>query len=168
MSDRIGRKKILVAGWIVGLPVPVLIMLGPSWTGSSLPTFCWAINQGLCWSTTVIMKIDLVGPARRGLAMGLNEFRRLCRGLTSRAGVGLHRRDLRAAPAAVLPGVAFALLGLLLSVFFRTRFGGHAREEATLLRARVSPSEARQPLFRTIFLNVSSKTEHSRPQARQA
>jgi len=74
MSDRIGRKKILVAGWIFGLPVPLLIMLAPSWGWIVAANILLGINQGLCWSTTVIMKIDLVGPARRGLAMGLNEF----------------------------------------------------------------------------------------------
>ena len=74
VSDRIGRKKILVAGWIVGLPVPVLIMLGPSWDWIIAANILLGINQGLCWSTTVIMKVDLVGPTRRGLAMGLNEF----------------------------------------------------------------------------------------------
>src|SRR5216683_4528622 len=74
MSDQIGRKQILVAGWIVGLPVPLLIMLAPSWGWIVAANVLLGINQGLCWSTTVIMKIDLVGPTRRGLAMGLNEF----------------------------------------------------------------------------------------------
>ena len=72
-SDRIGRKQILVAGWLFGLPVPIIIMLAPSWDWIVLANVLLGINQGLCWSTTVIMKIDLVGPARRGLAMGLNE-----------------------------------------------------------------------------------------------
>src|SRR5262245_51501724 len=72
-SDRIGRKKILVTGWLFGLPVPLLIIFAPSWDWIVLANVLLGINQGLCWSTTVIMKIDLVGPARRGLAMGLNE-----------------------------------------------------------------------------------------------
>src|SRR5579864_6976905 len=74
MSDRIGRKRILVAGWVIGLPAPILVMLAPSWEWVVFANVLLGINQGLCWSTTVIMKIDLVGPARRGLAMGLNEF----------------------------------------------------------------------------------------------
>jgi MFS family permease len=72
-SDRIGRKQILIAGWLFGLPVPVIIMLAPSWDWIVLANVLLGINQGLCWSTTIIMKIDLVGPQRRGLAMGLNE-----------------------------------------------------------------------------------------------
>jgi hypothetical protein len=73
LSDRYGRKPVLVAGWVVGLPVPLLLMWAPGWEWVVLANVLLGINQGLTWSTTVIMKIDLVGPARRGLAMGLNE-----------------------------------------------------------------------------------------------
>ena len=73
LSDRVGRKRILVAGWLAGLGVPVLLILAPSWGWIVFANVLLGINQGLCWSTTVIMKIDLVGPKRRGLAMGLNE-----------------------------------------------------------------------------------------------
>lgn len=74
MSDRIGRKRILIAGWLAGLPVPLVIIFAPSWGWVVFANVLLGINQGLCWSTTVIMKIDLVGPKQRGLAMGLNEF----------------------------------------------------------------------------------------------
>jgi len=73
-SDRIGRKQILIAGWLVGLPVPLLIIWAPSWGWIVFANILLGINQGLCWSTTVSMKIDLVGLEQRGLAMGLNEF----------------------------------------------------------------------------------------------
>jgi len=73
ISERWGRKKVLVAGWLFALPVPAIILLAPSWGWVVLANILLGINQGLCWSTTVIMKIDLVGPERRGLAMGLNE-----------------------------------------------------------------------------------------------
>jgi MFS family permease len=73
MTDRVGRKPVLVAGWLVGIPVPVLLMWAPSWGWVIVANVLLGVNQGLTWSTTVIMKIDLVGPSRRGLALGLNE-----------------------------------------------------------------------------------------------
>ena len=73
LSDRYGRKPVLVAGWLVAVPVPLLLMWAPTWGWVIAANVLLGVNQGLTWSTTVIMKIDLVGPARRGLAMGLNE-----------------------------------------------------------------------------------------------
>jgi MFS family permease len=73
LSDRYGRKPVLVAGWLVGVPVPLLLMVAPSWAWVVVANVLLGVNQGLTWSTTVIMKIDLAGPERRGLAMGLNE-----------------------------------------------------------------------------------------------
>ncbi|HEX4984358.1 MAG TPA: MFS transporter, partial [Ilumatobacteraceae bacterium] len=72
-SDRYGRKPVLVAGWIIGIPVPVLLMWAPTWSWVVFANVLLGVNQGLTWSTTIIMKIDLVGPAKRGLAMGFNE-----------------------------------------------------------------------------------------------
>lgn len=73
IGEHWGRKKVLVTGWLFALPVPAVILMAPSWRWVVLANVFLGINQGLCWSTTVIMKIDLVGPERRGLAMGLNE-----------------------------------------------------------------------------------------------
>jgi MFS family permease len=73
LADRFTRKMVLVAGWVVGLPVPFMLAWGPSWTWIVAANVLLGISQGLAWSMTVNMKIDLVGPARRGLAMGLNE-----------------------------------------------------------------------------------------------
>ena len=73
LADRFGRKPVLVAGWLIGLPVPLLIILAPSWAWIVAANLLLGVNQGLTWSTTVIMKIDLVGPVRRGLATGINE-----------------------------------------------------------------------------------------------
>ncbi len=131
-SDRIGRKPILVAGWIVGLPVPFLIMLAPSWDWVVFANVLLGINQGLCWSTTVIMKIDLVGPAKRGLAMGLNE----AAGYLSMAGAALASGYVASSyglrPEPFYLGVVFAVAGLLLSVFTVHDSHGHARREAAL------------------------------------
>src|SRR5262245_31362678 len=73
-AERLGRKRLLVAGWIAALPVPFVLWWAPSWTWVAAANVLLGVNQGLGWSTTVMMKIDLVGPRRRGLAMGLNEF----------------------------------------------------------------------------------------------
>ena len=73
LGDRWGRKVILIAGWLAGLPVPLLLIAAPRWEWVIAANVLLGINQGFCWSTTVIMKIDLVGPRQRGLAMGLNE-----------------------------------------------------------------------------------------------
>src|SRR5688500_15599680 len=74
LSDRIGRKHVLVAGWLVATPVPFVLMWAPSWTWVLVANALLGVSQGLTWSTTVIMKIDLTGPEKRGLAMGLNEL----------------------------------------------------------------------------------------------
>ena len=73
LADRVGRKRLFVLGWLVALPVPLLIGLAPSWSFIVAANVLLGMNQGLAWSMTVVMKIDLAGPARRGLALGLNE-----------------------------------------------------------------------------------------------
>lgn len=74
LADRLGRKPLLMGGWLLAVPIPWLLAYSPSWSGILLANALLGVSQGLCWSTTVIMKIDLVGPKNRGLAMGLNEF----------------------------------------------------------------------------------------------
>lgn len=129
LSDRIGRKPILLVGWLVGLPVPFLIIWAPSWDWIVFANILLGINQGLCWSTTIIMKIDLVGAKQRGLAMGLNEFA----GYLAVAGSALATGYLAATyglrPVPFYPGIAFALLGLLLSLFFVQETHAHVRHE---------------------------------------
>jgi MFS family permease len=132
LADRHGRKPVLVAGWLVGLPVPLLIIWAPTWAWIVAANVLLGVNQGLCWSTTVIMKIDLAGPRRRGLAMGLNEA----------AGYGAvaltaYLTGLLAARAGLRPepfflGLAYAGLGLGLSALLVRETRGHARLEADL------------------------------------
>ncbi len=152
-SDRIGRKQILIAGWLFGLPVPVIIMLAPSWDWIVLANVLLGINQGLCWSTTVIMKIDLVGPARRGLAMGLNE----AAGYLAVAGAALASGYLAATyglrPEPFYLGVVFAVAGLVLSLLFVRESRGHARHEAALHSGTDPPAAA--PSFGEIFTLTS-------------
>jgi MFS family permease len=156
MSDRLGRKGILVAGWLIGLPAPFLVMFAPTWEWVVFANVLLGINQGLCWSTTVIMKIDLVGPAQRGLAMGLNE----AAGYVAVSLAALVSGYLAAAyalrPQPFYLGVAFALAGLILSVFFVRETQGHARHESTLLNGTTAPA-ANQPSFAQILLLTSWK-----------
>ncbi len=133
LADRVGRKRILVAGWLAGLPVPLLIILAPSWGWVVFANVLLGINQGLCWSTTVIMKIDLVGPERRGLAMGVNEFAGYLAVSLAALATGFLAAAHGLRPAPFYPGIAFALLGLALSVFFVHETRGHAQIEAARL-----------------------------------
>ncbi len=129
-SDRYGRKPVLIGGWIVAVPVPLLLMWAPSWGWVVAANVLLGISQGLTWSTTVIMKIDLVGPGRRGLAMGLNE----AAGYLAVAATALATGYLAAAsglrPEPFFLGIAYAALGLGLSTFVVRETRGHARLEA--------------------------------------
>ncbi len=129
-SDRIGRKGLLVAGWIVGLPIPFILMWAPSWGWITVANLLLGINQGLCWSTTVIMKIDLVGPQRRGLAMGLNEFAGYFAVAITALASGYIAAAYGLRPAPFYLGIGIAGAGLLLSVFFVRETHGHALHEA--------------------------------------
>ena len=170
LSDRIGRKGVLITGWLFGLPVPFLIIFAPAWGWIVFANVLLGINQGLCWSTTVIMKIDLVGPTRRGLAMGINEAAGY--GAVSLAAIaaGFLATTYGLRPQPFLLGVVFALAGLLLSIFFVRESHGHARHEAALLaRTSGQAAEAAQqatdqatqqhkaPSFKEIFLLTSWK-----------
>ena len=157
LADRLGRKRLLVAGWIAGLPVPFLIIGAPAWSWVVGANLLLGVNQGLCWSTTVIMKIDLVGPRRRGLAMGLNEFA----GYVAVSLTALLTGYLAAAhglrPAPFYPGIAFAVLGLGLSLFAVRDTADHVAHEARRAGGgETAPSFARVLLLaswkdRTLF-----------------
>jgi MFS family permease len=130
LSDRYGRKPVLVAGWLVGLPVPLLLIWAPEWGWVVLANVLLGINQGLTWSTTVIMKIDLVGPARRGLAMGLNEAAGYGAVALTAFATGLIAEQWGLRPAPFLLGLAYVGLGLGLSAIFVRETRDHARHEA--------------------------------------
>ena len=131
LSDRYGRKPVLVAGWLIGVPVPLLLMAAPTWGWVVAANVLLGINQGLTWSTTVIMKIDLVGPERRGLAMGLNEAAGYVAVAATALATGYVASAYGLRPAPFLFGVAFAALGLGLSAFFVTETHGHAQLAAS-------------------------------------
>jgi len=130
LSDRYGRKPVLVAGWLVGLPVPLLLIWAPAWEWVVFANVLLGINQGLTWSTTVIMKIDLVGPARRGLAMGLNEAAGYGAVALTAFATGLIAERWGLRPAPFLLGLAYVGLGLGLTTIFVRETRDHARHEA--------------------------------------
>ncbi|HVL91383.1 MAG TPA: MFS transporter [Actinomycetota bacterium] len=130
LADRIGRKPVLVAGWIIGLPVPIMLILAPNWWWVVAANALLGVNQGLTWSTTVIMKIDLVGPARRGLAMGLNEAAGYIAVAVTAVATGLIASRYGLRPGPFLLGLSYAALGLGLSTVFVRETHGHARHEA--------------------------------------
>jgi MFS family permease len=115
MSDRWGRKRMLVLGWLFGIPVPFILLFAPDWNWIIFANVLLGINQGLAWSMTVNMKIDLVGKERRGLALGLNEFA----GYVSVAVVGFVTGYIAAIyglkPYPFFLGIVFALLGFIIS-----------------------------------------------------
>jgi MFS family permease len=117
-SDRFGRKVVLIAGWLVTLPVPFFLMWGPTWNWILFANVLLGIGQGLTWSTTVIMKIDLSGPTKRGLAMGLNEFAGYFAVAGSALLTGYIAKNFGLRPEPFYLGIFYCAFGLILSVLF--------------------------------------------------
>ncbi len=130
LSDRYGRKPVLVAGWIVAIPIPLLLIWAPSWGWVIFANVLLGVNQGLTWSTTVIMKIDLAGPERRGFAMGLNEAAGYGAVAVTALATGYIAQRWGLRPEPFFLGLAYAGLGLGLSVRFVKETSGHVRLEA--------------------------------------
>ena len=129
-SDRLGRKTVLVAGWLVAAPVPLLLMWAPTWNWILFANVLLGLSQGLTWSTTVIMKIDLAGPKNRGLAMGLNEFAGYFAVAGSALLTGFVAVEVNLRPQPFYLGVVYVVIGLLLSMFMVRETHGFAQEEA--------------------------------------
>jgi MFS family permease len=154
LSDFMGRKAVLVGGWFVATPVPFLLMWAPSWNWVLVANMFLGVSQGLTWSTTVIMKIDLAGPERRGLAMGLNEFAGYGAVALSALATGYVAAAYGLRPRPFYLGVAFALIGLLLSALLVRETHGHARHEARNHTAPLSSMLSQWEVFaRTSFLD---------------
>lgn len=131
LADRYGRKPVLVAGWLIALPVPLLLIYGPSWGWIVAANLVLGISQGLTWSTTVVMKMDLVGPHRRGAAMGLNEAAGYLGVAATAMATGYLAAHYGLRPAPFLLGAAYIALGLGLSVLAVRETRDHAHLEAT-------------------------------------
>ncbi|HEV8559649.1 MAG TPA: MFS transporter, partial [Actinophytocola sp.] len=135
-SDRFGRKPVLLAGWLIAVPVPLMLIWAPNWGWVIAANVLLGINQGLTWSTTVIMKIDLAGPARRGLAMGLNEAAGYGAVAATAAATGYLAAEYGLRPAPFLLGLSYAVVGLGLCGLAVRETRDHARLEATQHTAR--------------------------------
>ena len=133
LSDRVGRRDVLIGGWLLALPVPFLLMWAPSWTWVVAANVLLGASQGLTWSTTVIMKIDLVGPRQRGLAMGLNEFAGYLAVGASAFATGWIAAAYGLRPQPFYLGVVFAVLGLGLSVALVRDTAAHVSRESALI-----------------------------------
>jgi MFS family permease len=152
LAQRAGRRRLLIAGWALALPVPLLIAAAPSWAWIVAANVLLGINQGLAWSMTVVMKIDLVGPRRRGLALGLNEAAgyggvALAAGLTGWLAAEYAARDVL-----VVFSAAIALVGFLLSVLFVRDTAGHVALEQTTHHAEANDAP---PRLREAFAGAS-------------
>jgi MFS family permease len=152
LAERIGRRRLLIAGWIAAIPVPLMILLAPSWGWVVAANILLGVNQGLTWSMTVVMKIDLVGPKRRGLALGLNEAAGYG-GVALAAGLsGLLASQFAARNVVVVAGAAIAVIALLLSVLFVRDTACHV----VLEQARDHPAaDAEPPRLREAFARAT-------------
>ena len=149
LADVFGRKRVLIAGWLVASPVPFLLMWAPSWTWILVANAFLGVSQGLTWSTTVVMKIDLVGNARRGLAMGLNEFA----GYIAVAGAALATGWIAATyglrPQPFYLGIAFVVIGLGLSALVIRETSSHVALESKLSGLTDQAPSPREVFWRT-------------------
>jgi MFS family permease len=151
-AARAGRRRLLIAGWAVALPVPLLIAVAPSWSWIVAANALLGVNQGLAWSMTVVMKIDLVGPRRRGLALGLNESAgyggvALAAGLSGWLAGSFAARDVL-----VIAGAAIAVTALVVSVLFVRDTGAHVALEQARDHAR---ADAEAPSLRHAFAQAT-------------
>ncbi len=140
-ADRYGRKPVLLAGWAVAIPIPAMLIWAPSWGWIVAANVLLGVNQGLAWSTTVIMKIDLAGPHRRGLAMGLNEAAGYIAVAATAMATGALAAQYGLRPAPFLLTAAYIALGLGLSLVFVRETRGHARHEAATHTAGLHSGE---------------------------
>lgn len=163
LSDAYGRKIVLVGGWLIASPVPFLLMWAPSWSWVLFANVLLGVSQGLTWSTTVIMKIDLAGPKNRGLAMGLNEFAGYLAVAASALATGYVASTYGLRPQPFYLGIAFVALGLLLSAAFVRETHHHVRHEAKLDRGQPgAPAPSQREVFARTSLtdkNLSSVSQ---------
>ena len=155
LGDRFGRKHVLVAGWCFGVPVPLLVIWAPAWSWIVFANVLLGVNQGLAWSTTVIMKIDLVGARRRGLAMGLNEFAGYVALALTALGTGWLAARYGLRPVPFLVGIGIAVIGLALSVLAVRETRHHVAAEVASHAASAVARDDERLTQRDVFARAS-------------
>jgi MFS family permease len=152
LAERIGRRRLLIAGWALALPVPLLIGVAPSWGWIVAANVFLGVNQGLAWSMTVVMKIDLVGPERRGFALGLNESAGYGGVAIAAAASGWLAAEFVARDVLVVGGIAVALTALIATALFVRDTGAHVTLEQARDHAHERPTA---PSLRETFADAS-------------
>jgi MFS family permease len=156
LADRVGRKRLLVLGWALALPVPLLIALAPNWGWIVAANLLLGANQGLAWSMTVVMKIDLVGPVRRGLALGLNESAGYLGVAATAFATGALAASFAPRTLVWVGAATIAALGIAISVFFVRDTGAHVareqrahgRAQSQTMRTAFARATTREPVLR--------------------
>jgi MFS family permease len=151
LAQRLGRRRLLIAGWAIALPVPLLIAVAPSWGWIVAANVLLGINQGLAWSMTVVMKIDLVGPARRGFALGLNEAAGYGGVALAAAVSGWLASEIAPRDVLVAAGAGIAVIALILSVMFVRDTAAHVALE----QERHAGGDERTPSLGEAFADAS-------------
>lgn len=131
LANKFGRRNLLIAGWVIGIPIPLILMYAPYWNWIIAANVLLGINQGLTWSSTVVMKIDLVGEKQRGLAMGLNEFAGYLAVALVAFLTGWIAGEYGLRPYPFYTGIVLVLLGLLGSILFVKDTKHHVAIETT-------------------------------------
>jgi MFS family permease len=154
-GDRLGRRRVLIMGWLFGLPVPLMIILAPSWGWVVAANLLLGLNQGFAWSMTVVMKVDLAGPKQRGLAMGLNEFAGYLAvaGAALAAGLLAERFGLRPAPFYL--GIAVVVIGLTLSILFVGETSPQVAHESQIRQSSAPEDSSGRPGFREVIARAT-------------
>lgn len=158
LGDTWSRRRVLIAGWLFALPVPLLVIWAPTWGWIVFANLLLGVNQGLCWSMTVIMKVDLVGPRQRGLAMGLNEFAGYLAVAIAALATGIIAESTGLRPEPFYMGIAVAAIGLALSVFFVRDTADHVEVETRRHIDSTRPADGSPsglPAAREVFVRAS-------------
>ena len=148
LANTFGRKKLLIAGWIIGIPIPLMLMFAPSWGWIIAANVLLGINQGLTWSSTVVMKIDLVGEKQRGFAMGLNEFAGYLSVAIIAFLTGWIASEYGLRPYPFYLGIGLVFLGLIGSIFFIKDTRHHVAKET---------QTSAVPILKNIFWDTTWK-----------